>query len=197
MARHMKGSLCGGEGSGRAAPIGHHAVRAQLMGCGLGDNEKGISAQRAGGGKHNTAQAGQVSALTRTPWRVRSSDAPCTGSSGITGSSLVAHGSRGEQGMFALRWPCTVGTCHPISQKQSVNWSVTASLQENLGAALIAAITVSPTASGTIRQTLSSSALQGSSLPFLQGIKIILLRQLHHREQQDILFIGDSFPSLI
>lgn len=68
MARHVKRSLCARKGSGRAAPIGHHAARAQLMGRGLGDNKKEISAQEAGGRKHNTAQAGQVSALTRTPW---------------------------------------------------------------------------------------------------------------------------------
>jgi len=64
-ARHVEGSLCAGEGSGRAAPVGHHAARTQLMGCRLRDNEKGISPQGAGGGKHNSAQAGQVSALTR------------------------------------------------------------------------------------------------------------------------------------
>jgi len=99
--------------------------------------------------------------------------------------------------MFALRQPHAVGIWHPISQKQSVNWSVTASLQKNLGAALIAAIAASPTASGTARQPLFSSASQGSSLPFLHRIKIILLRQLHHGEQQEILFITNSFPSLI
>lgn len=98
----------------------------------------------------------------------------------------MGHGGRGEQGMFALRWPQTVGVWHPISQKQSVNWSVTASLQENLGAALIAADTASPTASRTVRHPLFPSASQGSSLPFLRGIKIILLRQLHHCEQRDI-----------
>lgn len=75
MARHVKRSLCPREGSGRPAPSGHHAARAQLIGCGLGDNEKEISAQQAGGGKHNTAQAGQVSALM-TPWGMRSSDIP-------------------------------------------------------------------------------------------------------------------------
>lgn len=90
-----------------------------------------------------------------------------------------------------------VDVWYPISQKQSVNWSVTASLQENLGVALIAAVTASLTAGGTVRQPLFSSASQGSSLPFLHGIKIILLRQFHHREQQDILLIGDSFPTLI
>lgn len=98
--------------------------------------------------------------------------------------------------MFSLRWPHTAGVRHPVSQKQSVNWSVTASLQENLRAALIAAVTASPTASGTVRQPFFSAS-QGSSLPFLHGIKIILLCQLHHREQQDVLFIGNSFPSLI
>ena len=180
-ARHVKGSLCAGEGSGKAAPIGHHAARAQLMGHGLGNNKKETSAQQAGGGKHNTAQAGQVSALTRTSSGVRSSHAPQTGSSGIKGSSLVGHGSRGEQGMFALRRPHTVGIWHLILQKQSVNWSIAAFLQENLGAALIAAIAASPTASGSVRQPLFSSASQGSSVPFLHGIKIILLRQLHHR----------------
>lgn len=49
MARYVKRSLCAGEGSGRPAPSGHHAARAQLMGCGLGDNEKEISAQHCPG----------------------------------------------------------------------------------------------------------------------------------------------------
>lgn len=147
--------------------------------------------------KTTTAQAGQVSALTRTLWGVRNSDVPQIWSSGITGSSLLGCGSRREQGKFALRQPHTVGVWRPISQKQSVNWSVTASLQENLGAALIAAVAASPTVSWTVRQPLFSSVSQGSSLPFLHGIKIILLRQLRHREQQDTLFIGNSFPSLI
>lgn len=112
--------------------------------------------------QHNTAQAGQVSALM-TLWDMRSSDIPWIWSSGITGSSLVGHGGRGEQGMFALRWPQTVGVWHPISQKQSVNWSITVSLQENLGAALIAADTASPTASRTVRHPLFPSASQDSS----------------------------------
>lgn len=122
---------------------------------GLGDNEKEISAPQAGGGKHNTAQAGQDSPLTRNLWGMSSLDASQVANSGITGNSLMKCGSRGEQGMFSSH----VGIRHPISQKQSVNWSITASLQENLEAVLTAAAAASPTACGPVRQPLLSSPL--------------------------------------
>lgn len=78
------------------------------------------------------------------------------------------------------------------SHEQWMNVRVTSPLGESLGAA----VTAAPTASRAARQPLFL-ALQSSSLPFLHEIKIILLRQLHHREQRDILFICDFFSSLI